>query len=257
MPSDIETDVTDDAILGGRLRLRQPRKGHRVGHDAVLLAAATGVRPGEHLVEFGAGVGAAGLAVARRCAQARVTLVEIDEGLASLARHNCEANGLANSGVVTLDVTAPAEAFAAAGLPPGCAARVLMNPPFDDPARHRASPDARRQKAHLAEDDTVPRWLAAAARVLAPAGVLTLIWRADRLPDLLQELEAAFGAVAVVPVYPGPDKPAIRILIRAVKGSRGPMSMEPGIVLSDAAGQPSEQAEAVLRHGAVLALAER
>ena len=59
-------DVTEDAVLGGRLVLRQPRKGHRVGHDAILLAAACSARPRERLIELGAGVGAAGLAVARR-----------------------------------------------------------------------------------------------------------------------------------------------------------------------------------------------
>ena len=42
--------TSDDAVLGGRLTLRQPLKGHRVGHDAILLAAATGARAGEHAV---------------------------------------------------------------------------------------------------------------------------------------------------------------------------------------------------------------
>ena len=37
-------ETSEDAVLGGRLRLRQPLKGHRVGHDAILLAAATGAR---------------------------------------------------------------------------------------------------------------------------------------------------------------------------------------------------------------------
>ena len=46
--------------------LRQPPSGHRVGHDAILLAAATGGDAGEHAVDLGAGVGAAGLALARR-----------------------------------------------------------------------------------------------------------------------------------------------------------------------------------------------
>ena len=43
----MRTDVletSEDAVLGGRLRLRQPLAGHRVGHDAILLAAATGAR---------------------------------------------------------------------------------------------------------------------------------------------------------------------------------------------------------------------
>ena len=58
--------TTLDAVLGGRLSLRQPRRGHRFGHDAILLAAATDARSGQHAVELGAGVGAAGLALAKR-----------------------------------------------------------------------------------------------------------------------------------------------------------------------------------------------
>src|SRR3954463_13088702 len=88
-------DVTEDAVLGGRLTLRQPRRGHRVGHDAILLAAATEARAGEHAVELGAGVGAAGLALAQRTPGLKVTLVEIDATLAALAHENAARNGLA------------------------------------------------------------------------------------------------------------------------------------------------------------------
>jgi tRNA1(Val) A37 N6-methylase TrmN6 len=100
-------DFTDDAVLGGRLVLRQPRKGHRVGHDAILLAAATDARDG-HAVELGAGVGAAGLALAQRVAGLSVTLVELDPSLAVLAEHNAARNGLADRlRVAVLDVAAP------------------------------------------------------------------------------------------------------------------------------------------------------
>ena len=68
--------TTDDAVLGRRIT--QKKRGHRVGHDAILLAAATGARPGDRVIEFGAGVGAAGLALAVRCPEVDVTLVEID-----------------------------------------------------------------------------------------------------------------------------------------------------------------------------------
>src|SRR6202161_2894316 len=66
MVTDQVLQTSEDAALGGRLFLRQPRKGHRFGHDAILLAAACSARPGEHLVDLGAGVGTAGLAGARR-----------------------------------------------------------------------------------------------------------------------------------------------------------------------------------------------
>ena len=44
---------TDDAVLGGRLILRQPRTGHRVGHDAILLAAATEAGSAKELLACG------------------------------------------------------------------------------------------------------------------------------------------------------------------------------------------------------------
>ena len=44
--------ISEDAVLGGRLRLRQPTSGHRAGHDAILLAAATAARPGHRVVDL-------------------------------------------------------------------------------------------------------------------------------------------------------------------------------------------------------------
>jgi tRNA1(Val) A37 N6-methylase TrmN6 len=245
-------DTTDDAALGGRLVLQQPRRGHRFGHDAILLAASTPAKAGEHAVDFGAGVGAAGLALASRVPGLAVTLVEIDPALAALAAENIARNGFADRvRAVTLDVTAGARAFAAAGLSPGSAARVLMNPPFQDPTTSRASPDPGRRRAHVSAG--IAPWLHSAQRLLGAGGTVTLIWRADGLADLLAALARGFGAHAVQPVHPRPDAPAIRVLVRAVKGSRAPPALLPGLVLAAKDGGPS--AEAVLRHGGALPLA--
>jgi tRNA1(Val) A37 N6-methylase TrmN6 len=56
-------------------------------------------------------------------------------------------------------------------------------------------------------------------------------------------------------VHPQPGAAAIRVLARAVKASRAPLALLPGFVLTDAAGEPSAEAEAVLRAGGVLPLA--
>src|SRR6202166_1322285 len=138
--SEILGDVTEDAFLGGKLHLRQPKSGHRAGHDAVLLAAATPARSGDRVVDLGAGVGAAGLAVARRVSGVKLVLVEIDVELAGLARGNAASNAIA-ADVIVLDVASAADAFAAAGLAPDSVDVVLMNPPFNDPVSPRASPD--------------------------------------------------------------------------------------------------------------------
>jgi tRNA1(Val) A37 N6-methylase TrmN6 len=249
-------EVTEDAVLGGRLRLAQPRRGHRVGHDAILLAAATPARAGEQIVDLGAGVGAAGLAVAARIPGVTVTLVEIDPALAALAAENARHNGLAERvRVVVLDVAGPARAFASAALPAESATRIMMNPPFNDPARQRASPEPARRLAHALPPEALPRWVRTAARLLRPRGTLSLIWRADGVAEVLRALEPAFGDVLVLPVHPKPAAPAIRILVRATKSSRAPLSLLPGLILNDDAGHSTPEADAVLRGQAILPLA--
>lgn len=239
--------TTRDAFLGGRLTLRQPRRGHRAGHDAVLLAAATVARADERVVEFGAGIGAAALALAVRVGGLNLVLVEIDPALARLARDNADANHIA-ADVVELDVTAPAAAFPPA-LSPGSADAVLMNPPFHDSRRHQASPDGGRRLAHQAEAGALPLWLRAARRVLRPGGRLTLIWRADGLAEVLAALEKGFGSLKVLPVHAAEEAAAIRILVTAVKGGRAPLMLLPPLVLNGPDGRPRSLTEQVLRAG--------
>lgn len=242
--------VSEDLILGGRLRILQPRRGHRIGHDAILLAAACGAQPGEHILDLGAGVGAAGLALACRVPGARVTFLEIDPFLTALAQENIARNGFADlARVMTCDISSPHETRTA--LNGQTADRIMMNPPFNDPGRHRSSPDPRRRLAHAAALG-LPEWIDAAGRMLAPQGELVLIWRADGLGEVLAGLTGAFGTVAVRPVYPRPSSPAIRVLVRAVRGGRGPLEILPGLCLNDETGKPSVPAEAVLRRAAAL-----
>lgn len=266
MPNECGSDrrdagVTEDAVLGGRLRLEQPKRGHRVGHDAILLAASCPARAGERAVDLGAGVGAAGLALAARVDGAGVTLIEVDARLAALATKNAQLNGFsARVSVAVLDATAPARAFAAVGLAPESIARVLMNPPFNDPARHRASPDRQRRLAHVSapagSGGMLAAWVKSAARLLRPRGTLSMIWRADGLADVLRALGPAFGDVTVLPVHAKAGEAAIRILVRAAKASRAPLALLPGLVLNDRSGRPTVEAQSVLREGAALPLGE-
>ncbi|MEI8274786.1 MAG: methyltransferase [Hyphomicrobiales bacterium] len=255
MSAELAPDTSEDAVLGGRLRLRQPRRGHRVGHDAILLAAATGGVAGEYAVDLGAGVGGAGLALAVRVPGLNVALVEIDNGLKDLAAVNARLNGLESRvRAVACDVGDIA-ALGRAGFDGSSVDRVLMNPPFNDATRQNGSPDPRRRLAHAAGPGLLTRWAASAAFLLKPRGVLTLIWRADALGDVLAALRPEFGAVAVLPVLPRGGAPAIRVLVRAVKGGTGAMRDYPGLTLNDDLGKPSAAAEAVMRDGETLVMA--
>jgi tRNA1(Val) A37 N6-methylase TrmN6 len=238
-------DLTEDSFLGGQLRLRQMKSGHRAGHDAVLLAAATSARSGDRVADLGAGVGVAGLAVARRVAGIDLVLVEVDAALAELARANAASNAIPAE-IVVLDVEADAAAFAAAGLVPDSVDAVLMNPPFNDPARHRISPDRARGIAHVATATTLSNWVHAARRILRPKRMLTLIWRADGIAEVLSVLDHGFGSLEILAVHGDARGPANRILIRATKGGRAPTQIHPPLMLNDESGLPTKRVQEIL-----------
>src|SRR5260221_7316666 len=91
-------DVTEDRLLGGRVRLRQPREGYRAGMDAALLAAACDAVSGERVLEAGCGPGAVTLAAAIPRPQVTFLGVENDPQAPALAAQNIALNRLASPG---------------------------------------------------------------------------------------------------------------------------------------------------------------
>jgi tRNA1(Val) A37 N6-methylase TrmN6 len=160
-----------------------------------------------------------------------------------------------------LDVEAGAEDFVAHGLPPDSADVVLMNPPFNDPARHRASPDKARERAHVASATTLEKWIHAARRILKSGGALTLIWRADALAGILAALDRGFGSLRVLPVHGDAASPAIRVLVSAIKGGKAPVALYPGLMLNrprkDSCPAQAQDAQDILAGVKTLPLATR
>ena len=81
MTSPAELELTDDRLLGGRLRFLQPRRGYRVAIDPVLLAAAVPAAPGERVLDAGAAPARRPCASPRACPGARVVGLERDREL--------------------------------------------------------------------------------------------------------------------------------------------------------------------------------
>lgn len=240
--------TTSDKFLGGRLTLRQPRKGHRAGLDAALLAAAAPAAANGLALDAGAGVGSAGLALAARAPAVHVGLIEKDPAMAALARLNAEDNGLAARASVYEADLLSAAARRASGLSPEAADLVLTNPPFLDPARSRVAPaKAAAHAMPVAGAGALDMWVKACFALLRPGGTLLVIHRADALADLLAACGARGGDVRVMAVHPRADTAAVRVLARAVKGSRKPLSLRPPLVLHEADGRYRPQIDALLK----------
>jgi len=250
-------DVTLDGFLGGKLTLAQPKRGHRVGSDAALLAAANGASA-ERIVDVGAGVGAVGLSIALRWPEARISLVEIEPDLAALARDNAARNRLDDRTMTfACDVT-DGKARRAAGLVDASADLVVSNPPYYEEPRAQASPDLGRARAHLlprgtSKEAALMKWLRACIALLKPRGRLILIHRPDALTEILAAFDGRLGALALLPVYPKAGTAAHRVLISGVLGARAPLKLAPGLVLHDASGAFTREADAIHRGEAMLA----
>ena len=94
-----------------------------------------------------------------------------------------------------------------------------------------------------------------AASLLAPSGALTLIWRADGLVEVLSALGRGFGSLEILPVHAEARVPAIRVLIRAIKGGKAPLQIHAALMLNDESALPNKQVQDVLAGKGVLPLA--
>lgn len=235
-----ERPESDDRLLGGRVRLIQPRAGYRAAIDPVLLAGAVPAHGGETVLDLGAGSGAVSLCLAKRVPGLAITALERRAEAAALCRRNVAANGVAKAiGVVEADL-------ARLPLPLHTAFdHVVANPPYIDRREGTRPPDAGRAAAHA--DGDLALWIDAAHEALRNKGWLTLIHRADRFDRIVALLSGRFGALTLIPLWPKQGMTAKRVIIRGRKGVRSPGRLTGGLVLHDEDGAYTVAAQAVLR----------
>lgn len=250
-PRFAEENLTEDALLGQRVMLLQPRTGYRAATDPLLLAAAAHPTPGARVLDAGCGAGAAMLALAARVAGLDLHGLEVQPAYAELARRNAARNGV-EATIWEGDLFAPPAELSRIGFD-----LVLTNPPFFDIAGP-GSPDHGRDAARRAAHDRgAEAWAAAAFARVRSGGRIAIIHLAAKLPEILAGLRRG-GDIAVLPLQARAGKSAKRIIVTARKGARAPFRIAPPLILHEGeahvadADDFTEAAAAILRHAAAL-----
>ncbi|WP_223423177.1 tRNA1(Val) (adenine(37)-N6)-methyltransferase [Tateyamaria pelophila] len=245
MTSTLDTDLTHDAFLGGKLHLWQPRQGYRAGVDPVLLAASVKARAGQSVLDLGCGVGAAALCLGARVPGLRLLGVERQPLYADLAARN----GLDVVQADLTDLPAPVrdQSFD----------HMLANPPYFDRRAGHSAEDPGREGA-LGIDTPLAAWVDAAARRLRHKGYLHMIHRVERVPDILAAAQKRLGSPELLPLCPRNGKAAELVIFRARKDGRADFRLHAPVILHIGSVHMADgesyrpEIQAVLRDGAAL-----
>ena len=174
---------TVDSILGGSLRLIQPRRGYRFSVDAIVLARFIQPRPGARILELGAGCGVIAILAAALYSPREVDAVEIQHELATLIARNAALNNLPMVRAVAADL----RARSIPGVAPAGFDLVIANPPYRAAGSGRRSPDAGRDLARAEATATMADFVAASARYLKHGGKAAFVFTAKRAAELISE----------------------------------------------------------------------
>lgn len=233
-------------VLDKKVRLLQPEGGFRTSLDSVMLAAACPAMAGDRVLDLGCGVGGAAFCLSYRVDNLFIFGLDIQPDYIDLARKNAIIN---NNTDRCEFIVGNAGTFRFSALEQRVE-HVLCNPPFLEAGDYTPSPDGGRATAlgHLNQDMNLSIWINCAFHALRSGGSLTMIHRADKVDKIIQALGKKFGQTEIFPLWPHANEVAKRVVIRALKDRRSPAKIHAGLVLHEASGGYTVQAEDVLRN---------
>ncbi|MBL4836030.1 MAG: methyltransferase domain-containing protein [Kordiimonadaceae bacterium] len=230
------------------MRLIQPKTGYRVSMDTVMLAASVPAVAGDKVLEGGVGTGGAALCLAKRVQGVLVEGIEQQDDMLLYANRNILFNGLANTvSVQKGDITDLSEGE-------GQYDHVMVNPPYLPDGTAIRPPVETKGLAHMDTTATLKDWMRFCVYKARNKGTITVIYRADRVDEVIAHLHRRVGELKIMPFWPRAGVPAKRVIIQGRKGMRGVASLLPGMALHSDTERYTPEAKQILWDGDALDL---
>ena len=244
---------THDLFLNGQLKITQPSDGYRAATDPVFLAASISAENGQSILDIGSGVGVASLCLGARIQGLSLHGIELQKEYTFMAEANAIENNI-NFKVLNADLNNLPSTFRQKSFD-----HVMTNPPFFIPST--LSKPLRLEKS-TANIETIPLadWISISLKRLKSGGSFSIIHLTERLPEILSSLSISCGSISVLPIVARKSRPAKRIIVQCIKGSKGPLKLLDPFIVHDGdmhngdKSDYSKKANNILRLGHALVL---
>jgi tRNA1Val (adenine37-N6)-methyltransferase len=230
-------EETFDTLFGGRLEIRQNKKGYRFSIDALLLARFAEPRLTDRVIDLGTGCGVIPLILVFRRKAETVVGVEVQPSLAALARQNVSLNHLA------AQIEIREEDFRNLPGKGGVFDCALCNPPYRRAGSGRLNPREEKALARHEINATLEDVLRAAHHLLKNKGRFYSIYPATRTADLFQGLRRFHLEPKRVQFVHSRDREEARlVLVEGLKEGKTQVKILPPFVLYQTGNQYTPQA---------------
>lgn len=234
-PGETITEINHD------LRLIQKPDGLTFGTDALLLAAFVRPKRGACALDFGSGTGVISLLCALRKGFSSIYALEIQPDYADLIGRNAALNGLSQ---IIRPVCGDVREFRQE------ADTVFSNPPYMKVGSGLSSRDDGRDMARRERNGDIGDFCRGAAACLKYGGAFYVVYRPDRLVDLLCAMrESKIEPKRMVLVADDSRHAPGIVLVEGRRGGSPSLILPKTLYLRKDDGSPSEEMAHILAHG--------
>ena len=212
-----------DTLTIGKIQLLQGENGYRYSLDPILLSRFVNIKRCIRVIDLGSGCGILPLLLARLSDVKELIGIEIQSGLAERSLRNVKLNALQDRVQILQGDICDIRNL----LPVNCADLVVSNPPYRRRDSGRIAPDDERAIARHELAGQLADFVAAGSWLLKNGGRFTVIYLAERLPELM----AAMVAARIEPkrlrmVHPRQGVAAKMVLLEGLKDGRPGLQVE-------------------------------
>lgn len=245
-------NYTIDEFLGGKFKLKQPKKGFKAGTDSILLAASIQLKKEDSLVELGCGSGAVLLSLNHRFSNNFMSGIEFDNTSYYYASKNLEKIGNIVK-ILKEDIREIPKNTSYKSLQQKFN-QVTMNPPFFQNSNKKQQSISRTNaRSFFNQSHDLALWFKTGNFLLRDHGILTLIYPCSLLAHLIKIAETAhFGGFKIFPIWSKSGEDAKRIIVQMQKNSNKPTSLKAGLTLYNSDNTHTPEATRILRDGGQL-----